>query len=270
MSDDTAESLGPPSTLLLLLEGRAVGELATTYLTMPLLRRGPKGDGHPVLVLPGFIATDTSTRPLRRFLKKHGYTTYAWKLGRNLGPREGLEERLEQRLLELRQRANRNVSLIGWSLGGVYARMLANRLPEAVRSVITLGSPYNANPKANQAWRLFEWMSRRRIDEVDEQTFDQIRRTPPVPTTSIYTRTDGVTAWQCCVEEPGPQAENIEVSGSHCGLGANPLVLSAILDRLAQPEGSWSPFERRGARRLLYPEPVLPGAAAAEPEPSAV
>ncbi len=252
-----------PSLGLLLLEGRALGELATTYAMMPLLRRGPRGDGHPVLVLPGFLASDVSTAPLRRFLAQNGYATHPWKLGRNLGPREGVEDLLMERLLEVRERHGRKVSLIGWSLGGVYARILANQCPDAVRCVITLGTPFNANPKANNSWRLFEWVSGQRIDQVDPETLRQIRETPPVPTTSIYSRSDGVTSWRCCVDKEGPRAENIRVPGSHCGLGANPLVLHAVLDRLAQTQGAWRRFRRSGLKRLLYWRPRGPSSARA-------
>ncbi len=262
-------SVRSPPLGLLLIEGRAIGELATTYAMMPLLRRGPRGDGHPVLVMPGFLASDVSTAPLRRFLRKHGYATHPWELGRNLGPREGVEEQLMDRLQEIRQRHGRKVSLIGWSLGGVYARMLANRSPEDVRCVITLGTPFNGDPKANQVWPLFEWVSGQRIDDVDPETFRQIRETPPVPTTSIYSRSDGVTSWRCCVDKEGPQAENIRVPGSHCGLGANPLVLHAVLDRLAQPQGKWRRFRRSGLKRLLYWRPWgrSPGGASPDETP---
>lgn len=245
----------PPALGWLLLEGRALGELLTTYSVMPWLKRGPHGDGHPVMVLPGFLASDFSTRPLRRFLADCGYTPKGWKLGRNLGPRAGLEARLSDRLTEIEQRYDRKVSIIGWSLGGVYARLLGNRHPEAVRGVITLGSPFNSHSKANRSWRLFEWVSGTEIDRVDPRTFEHIRRTPPVPTTSIFSATDGVVAWRSSLGEEGPQSENIQVPGSHLGLGANPLVLHAILDRLSQPEGRWRPFERSGLKRVLYPAP---------------
>ena len=241
-----------PSLGLLLIEGRAIGELATTYAVMSWLKRGPRGDGHPVLVLPGFLASDVSTAPLRRFLEQCGHATHRWKMGRNLGPRPGVEEQVMARLQELRQRYDRKVSLIGWSLGGVYARLLANRSPRDVRCVITLGTPFNSDPKANNSWRLFEWVSGQPIDDVDPETFRQVRKTPPVPTSSIYSRSDGVTAWRCCVDREGPLAENIRVPGSHCGLGANPLVLHAVLDRLAQPEGAWRRFERKGLKRFLF------------------
>ncbi len=252
---EAPDSVAPPSRWWLLAEGRALGELATTLVTMPLLRRGPTGDGHPVLVLPGFMASDFSTGTLRRFLKRNGYAPHRWRLGRNRGPVDGVEGQLLSRLRSVRWRYGRKVSLVGWSLGGVYARMLANVAPQAVRSVITLGSPYNHDTKANHAWRLFEWVSGTSADEVDPEMLERIRQTPTVPTTSIYTKTDGITAWQCCVEQVGPRAENVAVPGSHCGLGANPLVLNAIADRLAQPEDDWKPFRRAGLRRYLYPEP---------------
>ena len=246
----------PPSLLWLALEGRAVYELATTALVKKtLLRTAPEGDGHPVLTLPGFVASDVSTRPLRRFLKELGYKAHPWKLGRNLGLREGLEERLFTRVKELHDRYGQKVSLIGWSLGGVYSREVASLMPEHVRSVITMGSPYNNDPKANRSWKVFEWMSGKRIEDIDPERVARLRRPLSVPTTSVYTRQDGITAWQCCVEDEGPQAESIGVPGSHCGLGVNPLVLHLIADRLAQPEGEWKPFELSGFRSWVYRNP---------------
>lgn len=261
-------SVKPPAFGYLLLEGRALGELLTTYAVMPVLRRGPRGDGHPVLVFPGFLASDVSTRPLRKFLDRGGFSAHPWLMGRNLGPRGDLEDRLLERLRQLRRRHDRKVSLVGWSLGGIYARLLANRSPQDVRCVITLGTPFNTHHKANRSWRLFEWVSGTEIDEVDPSTFSQIRNTPPVPTTSIYSLTDGVVAWRSSIDEEGPLAENIQVPGSHIGLGANPLVLHAILDRLAQPEGGWRRFERAGVKRFFYRRPRDPSPAA-EPEVTA-
>ena len=250
------ESIGPPSRALLALEGRAFGELATTWALMPLLAKGPTGDGHPVLVLPGFLASDVSTAPLRSFLERIRYSAYPWRQGRNLGPIGDLEDRLVERLDTLHLRYQKKVSLIGWSLGGVYARLIAHRHPRAVRSVITLGSPFN-HPRANHAWWLFEWFSSTPIEGIEAEKLELVRQPPPVPSTAIYTRTDGVTAWQSCVDrvEGGRRTENIEVPGSHCGLGYNPLVLHAVADRLAQPEDRWQPFQRTGVRRLLYPKP---------------
>jgi pimeloyl-ACP methyl ester carboxylesterase len=238
--------LQPPSKVWLLLEGRAAGELLTTLALRPLLRRLPRGDGHPVLLLPGFLAGDFSTRPLRRFLRDLGYWAHRWKLGRNLGVRGDLEPRLAERLREVHDEHGRRVSLVGWSLGGVYARVLARRHPEWVRDVISLGAPFAADTKANNSWRLYEWITDERLDELPAERVAEFRDTPPVPTTSIFSRTDGIAAWQSALQLEGPQAESIQVPGSHLGLGFNPLVLYAIADRLAQPEGSWQPFFRAG------------------------
>lgn len=223
-----------------------MGELATTFMLRPLLRRLEPGDGHPVLLLPGFMASDFSTRPLRRFLRDLGYSAHRWTLGRNLGPQGDLEARMAERLAGLNEAHGRAVSLVGWSLGGVYARVLANREPERVRSVISLGSPINGDPNATNSARLFELVTRERIENIDPERLAEVRKTPPVPTTSIFSRTDGVTAWESSIEPEGPLAESIEVPGSHLGLGFNPLVLCVLADRLAQPEGEWSPFFRPG------------------------
>ncbi len=256
-SAETASNgeLAPPSKLLLLLEGRAAGELLTTLALGRWLRRLPTGDGHPVLLLPGFLASDLSTRPLRNFLRHRGYSAHRWKLGRNLGPRDGVEAAMTERLQDIHQHQERKVSLVGWSLGGVYARVLANRHPDWVRSVISLGSPFARDTRANNSWRLYEAITGDRLDEIEPERLAEVRRTPPVPTTSIFSRSDGVTAWRSALEVEGPQSESVQVPGSHLGLGFNPLVLYVIADRLAQPLGSWQPLFRadkkhpRGVRR---------------------
>lgn len=260
--------ISPPSKLWLLLEGRAAGELATTFALRPLLKRLIRGDGHPVLLLPGFLASDFSTRPLRGFLRDLGYWAHRWKLGRNLGVQGDLEERIEERLARIFERHEEPVSLLGWSLGGVYARLLANRFPDKVRCVISLGSPFAVDVKANNSWRLYEWITRERLDEVPEERLTQVRTTPPVPTTSIFSRTDGITAWQTALQPEGPRAESIEVPGSHLGLGFNPLVLYAVADRLAQPTDAWEPFFRPGMKHppgLRRPPEARPGADAGDP-----
>lgn len=238
--------IAPPSKLWLLLEGRAAGELMTTLALRPVLRKLRRGDGHPVLLLPGFLASDFSTRPLRGFLRDLGYWAHRWKLGRNLGPQGDLEDKLFERLDQVYRRHGRPVSLVGWSLGGVYARMLANRRPEQVRSVLTLGSPFAGDTKANNSWRLYEWITGERLDELPSERLDDVRRTPPVPTTSIFSRTDGVAAWRSALEIEGPRSESVEVPGSHMGLGFNPLVLYVLADRLAQSSERWEPFFRPG------------------------
>src|ERR1700694_1285868 len=149
----------------------------------------------------------------------------------------------------------RKISLIGWSLGGVYARQLAKMMPDRVRSVITLGSPFAGNPKATHAWRVYEIASGRRADEQPDRFGGSLSTTPPVPTTAIFSRTDGICAWQGCIEKPSARSENIEVESSHCGMGHHPAVVYAVADRLAQPEGKWAPFDRSGWRGMVYPDP---------------
>jgi hypothetical protein len=242
----------PPSRDLLLHELRAVWELGAYFTSYPLLRLGPKGDGHPVLVLPGMAASDTSTLPMRRFLEDQGWKPHGWGLGPNHGPRPGVEDRLRARLDEISKRYACKISLVGWSLGGVMARELARAMPQAVRQVVTLGSPFAGHPKASNAWKLYERLSGRRIDDRPHTMSLPL----PVPSTAIFSRSDGIVAWQGCLEQNGPSAENIEVEGSHCGLGHNPAVLYAIADRLAQPEGAWRPFDRSGIKGMIYRDPM--------------
>ena len=160
---------------------------------------------------------------------------------------------MDARLAELADRYKRKVSLIGWSLGGVFAREIARRAPDLVRQVITLGSPFANEPKASNAWRLYELLSERRVDDWPDK--DTMKLPPPVPSTAIYSRTDGIVSWLGCREQDAAQTQNIEVEGSHCGLGHNPAALYAIADRLALAEDEWCPFDRRGLRSLVYPDP---------------
>ena len=250
-----AEDMHPPSRSLLFLEGRALWELGALFTAAPLLSVAPRGDGHSVLVLPGLMTGDSSTRPLRAFLKNRGYEPHGWGLGVNCGPRAGIEDGMLKSLRDLHARSERKVSVIGWSLGGVFARELAKRLPDAVRQVISLGSPFAGEARATNAWRVFEKVSGQNVPPPGSPVFDQLREPPPVPTTAIYSRSDGICAWKACREVAGPLADNIEVVGSHLGLGHNPAVLYAIADRLAQPEESWLPFESRGWKRAVYPDP---------------
>jgi pimeloyl-ACP methyl ester carboxylesterase len=238
----TARAIPRPHAGLLFMEVRALLELAACLPAFPALRRAPTGDGHPVLVLPGFLASDFSTRALRAFLRGRGYDAYGWRLGRNLGPSPHLARAMVDRLRALAQRHGRRVSIVGWSLGGIYARELARRYPSDVRQVITLASPFRDIDATNVPRFARAIAERGRLP--DEAAYRQVLAEPlRVPSTAIYSRTDGIAAWQSCRETPGPQSENIEVASSHCGIGHHPVVLLTIADRLAQPEGAWRPFE---------------------------
>jgi pimeloyl-ACP methyl ester carboxylesterase len=250
----TEPKLRPPSLLLLALEGtRAMWEFGASLAALPILQSAPRGDGHSVLIFPGLVATDLSTQPLRRYLQGQGYEPHAWGLGRNLGPRPGVLDACRERIRTLRRKSGRKVSLIGWSLGGVYAREMAKDSPGDVRCVITLGTPFRGSPRATNAWRVYEFASGETVDTINRE---EIERPPPVPTTSIFSRTDGVVAWQCSVEREARAVENIEVEASHIGLGVHPAVLYAVADRLAQPEDAWQRFDRvSGLRSFFYKDP---------------
>ena len=250
-----AQTLAPPSRTLMFLEGRAISELGAFLGALPLLSLAPRGDGHPVLVLPGLVASDTSTRPLRSFLKSRGYAVSGWGQGRNLGLRHGVQDGMVDLVKELNDTHGAKVSLVGWSLGGLYARQLAKMMPERVRAVITLGSPFASGPKATNAWRVYELASGRSVEEEDHRFGGALMGAPPVPTTAIFSRSDGICAWQGCVEQTSATSESIEVDSSHCGMGHHPAAVYAVADRLAQPEGEWSPFDRSGWRSLVYPNP---------------
>lgn len=208
-----------------------------------LVARGPAptGDGHCVLVLPGLATGDWSTLPLRRVLNRAGFCSNEWGMGINRGPDGDLDEwlgRLEARLMDLHRRSERRVSLVGWSLGGIYARELAKRTPELVRQVITLGSPFG-DLQASRVSGVFRWLNGGKA-QLTPRLQHRLRENPPVPTTAIYSRTDGVVGWQGCILEESPRAQNIEVSrASHCGLGVHPEVLRIVAERLSQPEGQW-------------------------------
>ena len=251
----SAQALRPPSKTLMLLEGRALHEFGAFVAALPLLSLLPRGDGHPVLVLPGLVASDASTRPLRDVLKNRGYAVSGWRQGRNLGLRPGVQDGMTDLVRALSDQHGRKISLVGWSLGGLYARQLAKMMPERVRSVITLGSPFAGSPKSTNAWRVYEMASGRRADEEDPRFGGSLTEPPPVPTTAIYSRTDGVCAWQGCKERTSALSESIEVESSHCGMGHHPAVVYAVADRLAQPEGQWRPFDRSGWRALVFPDP---------------
>ncbi len=248
----------PPNRIWTLTEGRAMFELGAFFMSRPLLSHLPKGDGHAVKVLPGFMASNSSTVPMRRLLTRLGYDAHGWDSGRNIRVDNALIARLEAQLKRLNDASGRKVSLVGWSLGGVLARELAKLHPERVRLVITLGSPISDDRNHTSAARLFELLNGKEPEAMRGGRFRGLDRAPPVPTTSILTKTDGIVHWRGSVQKPGATpTENIEVYASHCGLGVNPSVMIAIADRLAQPEGRWEPFAPPAATRWMFPKTAL-------------
>ncbi len=239
------------------LEARAPWEFGAVLPAWFTLQRAPRGDGHPVIVFPGLSASDTSTYPLRSYLGRLGHATAGWNQGFNFGPRAGVLRAAREQLQEAVDTSGRKASLIGWSLGGIYARELAKQCPDLVRSVITLGTPFAGKHTSTNAWRLYALASGRNIEH--ETTQYDLPAAPFAPTSSIYSRSDGVVAWKASQQAPSlnnPDTENIEVIASHVGLGLNPSTWWALADRLAQPEGQWKPFQRKGGLHgIIFPDP---------------
>lgn len=231
---------------------------------LALKRFMPQGDNHPVLVLPGFLASSKSTSPLRKYLAGLGYRSHRWKLGYNMGYSTELHDGMRDRIIELVNRYGENISLVGWSLGGVFARELAREMPDIVRQVITMGSPFRGHPSSSNAHRIFNMISDVPFEEIPASFLQHMAVPPPVPTTALYTRGDGIVAWQSTVElSDRADVENIHVGGAHLGLGFNPSVLVALADRLAQPEGEWKPFKpsfwAQPLFKNLYPDWLVNG-----------
>lgn len=243
----------PPAIGLAITEAhRALAEFAGLLYTRRFLERMPRGDGHGVVLLPGFLGDDGYNAPLRRYLNKLGYAAVGWAQGRNLGPRGDLLERTVEYIADAADQSGGKVSLIGHSLGGIYARELAKELPDKVRQVITLGSPFGeGRDTGTYPRRLFSALN------PDEQiTIQQhsLTEPPPQPTTAVFSKEDGVVNWMTCYQEGRhEQAQNIQVWGSHCGMTINPMVWFLLAERLSQPEDDWRPFRSSSWRRLFYP-----------------
>jgi len=236
---------------------RVLLEMSALGCTWPAVVGAPRGDGHTVMVLPGFTAGDQSTLVLRRLLTRLNYHVLPWGLGRNTGSFE-LQARLRRRFDQILERYPGRISLVGQSLGGVFARVLAHEYPDRVRQVVTLGSPFaSPGPDTVNALvsRLFQNVAGMSRDEMQAQMLEFPQGPPPVPSTAIYSKTDGVVHWSSCLEYEGSQSENVEVVGSHSGMAFNPLVIYVIADRLSQPKDAWTPFDRSGLKTLLYPRP---------------
>jgi pimeloyl-ACP methyl ester carboxylesterase len=248
---------GPALPLYLSEPGRAVADFALYLAARPLAARLPRGDGHPVLVLPGLLADDRSTLALRGVLRRLGYEVHGWGLGRNIGPTALCVSGIRDKVAQLTEEHGGPVSVIGWSLGGIFARDIARRSPDSVRQVITLGSPFRlARFSQTRASKVFERYSHL---HVEHRSLPLEPDGPlPVPATSIYSHFDGIVHWQTCLDTPGERCENIAVMSSHLGLGHHPASIWAITDRLAQPAGTWAPFKAPLFLRPAFPRPAAP------------
>ncbi len=273
--------VGTPRLLHQLLEPRAFLEMATLPLHLPLLAWTPRGDGHPVLLLPGFMADEASLWALRLVLENRGYEVQTWGFGRNVGFRSKHAAALEQKIRYMHHKSGRKVSLVGWSLGGMFAMYGAHEAPECVRSVITLGSPVSFDRGGSQSPPLVKALYRlishpmgtgAHVTHLRAKKL-RGRKALPLPISCVYSLSDGVVPPQEATIDGNPALhENIRVPGSHLGLGFNPLVLWIVADRLAQPEEPWRPFVPSGVPGRLYQLLTFRCALArpaTQPEPSA-
>lgn len=244
MSIVTKIVANPPSKLHTLAELRVFWELGGFVCTRYLMKQFAKGDGHPVILLPGFMASDTGMTPLRKLLTDLGHDAQPWYLGRHTEFSQTKAATLIARIEGLYQQHGQKVSLVGWSMGGVLARELAKAIPEHIRSVITLGSPITADLDFTIARKFYEMLNG--STERDPDLLENLPFAPPVPTTTIYSRSDGIVSWQGAVQarhESTPMTENIRVNCSHLGMVVNPFAVYVVANRLAQSEGEWDYFD---------------------------
>jgi pimeloyl-ACP methyl ester carboxylesterase len=241
-----------PSRVLLATEvPRAGGDFAALTWTWPLLAAARRGDGHPVLVLPGLLAGDPATLLLRNVLRTLGHNVSGWSLGTNRGPTGHVVQDLRSQLDRLHHDSGQTVSLVGWSLGGLYAQELARASPGSVRRLITLGSPVlRRNGWTRSGSRIADFMPWAGAMLPRPWAEPGSLR---VPAMSVYTRADGVVAWSSCRYAALARRENVEVRGSHLGLAHNPAVLWLLADRLGQREGRWKPFHPPPLLRPFFP-----------------
>ena len=233
----------PNPSLTLLEPFRAAMEFAFQQFAMP--PRAASGDGHPVVIFPGLGADGTSVSILRAHCQELGYEAFDWGQGFNTGPRgelgPWLEDLADQISGELAKH-EKPATLIGWSIGGLYARELGKLLAPGLRQVITIATPFNGSADNNNA----SWLSSvlgGSAASVDPTWIERLRIPPPIPTTSIYSRSDGVVAWEtCCHDKPSRLVQDIEVDGSHMGMGWNREVLNIVADRLGQDADPWRPY----------------------------
>jgi pimeloyl-ACP methyl ester carboxylesterase len=234
---------------------RALFELVCLLPGHLMLKRAPRGDGHPVITLPGYRSDDSAMLALRRYLGRWGYAPYPWGLGANLGigyQRIDYEKRMLGKLEAVVEKHGEPASLVGWSQGGVIAREVTKQRPDLVRQVIVLGSPLADAPEATTLFRVFRKTS---AEEITNELMSMMREVatplPDVRCVCIYSNSDGIVSADIAQDLVSPNVENIRVTSSHLGMVVNPMVLFIIADRLAQPEDDWRPFNMYALDRLL-------------------
>lgn len=227
-------SVSPPSRVATWLEMRAPLDWASLLFGAPKLARAPRGDGRPVLLIPGYRTDESSMRPLRRYLEFLNYDVYDWGRGRNMGDVESYVSHVGEFAQKIhRDVGGQAVTLVGWSLGGVIARETARLYPDVVREVITMGTPVIGGPKYTAVADRFAKMARIDLDEFEKEVHEKNLLGIEQPVTAIYSKTDGIVGWRACIDNYNEHTRNIEVNCSHFGLGANSRVWRIIAEALA-------------------------------------
>ncbi len=221
-------------------------QMGKTLLELPARHTLPEGDGHPVIFLPGFSTGNGATFFMRRVLEERGHHALKWAHGHNLGIEEEMVGNITNQIARLAEESGEAVSLVGQSLGGSVARVLANKMPEMVRCVVTLGSPLNSlGDVLDHVKTMYDAKTTGTLgaQEAWDVYGPMIEDNPPVPSTSIYSKTDGVVGWRESLQPESDIAENVEVCSSHLSMGFDIDVIKVIADRLSQPTEGWKKYE---------------------------
>ncbi len=249
--DRINKKIDAPPSYNALLETRGLLEWSSIFYLYPFIPKRKKGEGKPVLIMPPYLGNDFSTRFVRKHLTSLGFKTYKWDLGVNTLNSKYIPS-LVERLDEIYQKHQEKVSLVGWSGGGMFAKIIANRHPEKVAQLITIGSPVWGVKNMNTPLvRLLEFFRGKTLKERNEKFLKELEAIPKVPITCIYTKTDGLLPWKHCQEAETLRADikNIEVFGSHIGMGANTSILFTVANALGE-NLNLEPFESKFAHRI--------------------
>lgn len=255
--DEINKRIESPPLFNVLLETRSVVEWVSMFGVYPFIPKHKASKNKPVLLMPPYLGNDNSTAFVRKYLRSVGFKTYKWDLGVNMINSKSLPKLIEK-LDEIYEKHQEKVSLVGWSGGGIFAKIIANRHPEKVEQLITIGSPvWGVKNMKTPLVRSLEFLRGRKLRERNDKFIKELEEIPDVPVTCIYTKTDGLLPWKHCMEAETLRKDinNIEVFGSHCGMGANASVLLTVANSLntnitgKKPKGITTKIES-----LFFPE----------------
>ena len=250
-------NIPPPPLYNVLLETRAVAEWTSMFWLYPFIPKHKSNKEKPVLLMPPYLGNDNSTTFVRKYLKSLGFKTYKWDLGINMINSKSLPKLIEK-LDEIYEKHQEKVSLVGWSGGGIFAKIIANRYPEKVAQLITIGSPvWGVKNMKTPVISSLEFLRGTKLKERNEKFIKELEAIPKIPITCVYTKTDGLIPWKNCMEAETyrDDIKNVEVFGSHCGMGANATVLLTVANALnANLETSAKKSIVEKVESLFFPE----------------